>query len=448
MSWSNKVIWSEGMFLQPQHFQQHDRYLEKLLENRVSPLANHGWGFSKLEIDSPSLKLGKIQLAAAQGIFPDGTPFDFPHADIPPLPLEISADLRDEPIYLALPIRRIGAEETDSTSDQNNLLTRFCKAEADVKDSNSPGNSQATLQIGQLRLKLLRAKEITDAFTSLGIVKVLERRTDNQLMLANEFIPPMLYVNADLTLLGYLQELRGLLNQCGESLASLITQPGHSGIAEIADFLRLQTINRYEPIFAHLETIAVSHPERFYATCLSLAGDLAIFTNSHRPESYPIYCHDRLIECFLPLMNILRRLIAISPERNVISIDLQDRTHGYWLAIVNNKELYRSAKFILAASAQVPTENLRAKLPDQIKVAAAEELRKIVDSAVPGIRISPLAVAPRQIPFHAGFCYFELDQHNEFWDRLYHSAGLGINIAGNIAYNFPGLSLQLWAIKS
>ena len=28
MSWDNKVVWSEGMFLRPQHFQQHDRYLE------------------------------------------------------------------------------------------------------------------------------------------------------------------------------------------------------------------------------------------------------------------------------------------------------------------------------------------------------------------------------------------------------------------------------------
>ena len=29
MTWHNKVIWTEGMFLQPQHFQQHDRFLAR-----------------------------------------------------------------------------------------------------------------------------------------------------------------------------------------------------------------------------------------------------------------------------------------------------------------------------------------------------------------------------------------------------------------------------------
>lgn len=34
MSWNNRVVWSEGMFLRPQHFQQHDRYLETLVDGR------------------------------------------------------------------------------------------------------------------------------------------------------------------------------------------------------------------------------------------------------------------------------------------------------------------------------------------------------------------------------------------------------------------------------
>ena len=51
MSWDNKVLWTEGLFLQPHHFQQADRYTEALvggLARRVTPYA---WGFSALEID-------------------------------------------------------------------------------------------------------------------------------------------------------------------------------------------------------------------------------------------------------------------------------------------------------------------------------------------------------------------------------------------------------------
>ena len=76
MSWNNKIIWSEGMFLQPQHFQQHDRYLEKLLQGRTGPLLGYSWGFVHFELEGAALALGKIELAAARGVFPDGTPFD------------------------------------------------------------------------------------------------------------------------------------------------------------------------------------------------------------------------------------------------------------------------------------------------------------------------------------------------------------------------------------
>ena len=38
MSWNRKVIWSEGMLLQPQHLQQHDRYLMTQLEARAGRL--------------------------------------------------------------------------------------------------------------------------------------------------------------------------------------------------------------------------------------------------------------------------------------------------------------------------------------------------------------------------------------------------------------------------
>ncbi|OZA85174.1 MAG: hypothetical protein B7X76_05695 [Azorhizobium sp. 39-67-5] len=40
MNTNGKVVWSEGMFLRAQHFQQQDRYLERLVRLRVEGL----WG--------------------------------------------------------------------------------------------------------------------------------------------------------------------------------------------------------------------------------------------------------------------------------------------------------------------------------------------------------------------------------------------------------------------
>src|SRR6478736_4848262 len=112
MSWYNKVAWSEGLFLRPQLFQQQERYLEHLAHKRAAALSPFYWGFGHYAIDAESLSLGKVVLASASGIFPDGTPFDTPGQTLPPAPLTILPEHLEQPIYLAVPIRTPNGEET------------------------------------------------------------------------------------------------------------------------------------------------------------------------------------------------------------------------------------------------------------------------------------------------------------------------------------------------
>lgn len=88
MSWTNKVVWSEGLFLRPQLFQQQERYLENFAHKRAIPLSPFYWGFSRYSIDNEALALGKLILKDAAGIFRDGTPFDIPSTNPPPPPAE------------------------------------------------------------------------------------------------------------------------------------------------------------------------------------------------------------------------------------------------------------------------------------------------------------------------------------------------------------------------
>ena len=84
MSWNNRVVWSEGMFIGTQHFQQHDRYLENLIDARSRPLSAGSWGFSELLIDQGLLAQGKLAIVSARGLLPDGTPFNIPQDDLAP----------------------------------------------------------------------------------------------------------------------------------------------------------------------------------------------------------------------------------------------------------------------------------------------------------------------------------------------------------------------------
>jgi len=42
MSGKRKVVWTEGIFLRPQHFQQQERYFESFTQRRIARRASKG----------------------------------------------------------------------------------------------------------------------------------------------------------------------------------------------------------------------------------------------------------------------------------------------------------------------------------------------------------------------------------------------------------------------
>ena len=114
------------------------------------------------------------------------------------------------------------------------------------------------------------------------------------------------------------------------------------------------------------------------------------------------------------------------------------------MATVADTTLFDTAAFVLAARADLPTEEVRQRLPAQLKIGPVEKIRDLVNLQLPGIGLSPMPVAPRQIPYHAGFAYFELDRGTELWSMLKGSGGIAIHQAGDL----PNLTLEFWAIRA
>ena len=443
MTWRNRVIWTEGMFLRPQHFQQHDRYVEHQLELRCAPLRAYGWGIRELTLNKDLLTQGKLSVQSCCGIMPDGTPFDISGEDEPPKILSIPENTRDTLIFLAVAARRRGLTESDA-GEHPQILARYTPKEQEISDSNEGANTVATLETGSLRLHLMLETDDRSSFIDMPIARVIEIRADKNVLLDNEFIPPALTCHTIPRLHGFLEELQGLLHQRAEALAGRISESGRGGAAEIADFMMLQTVNRLEPLFNHLLNMSGLHPEEFYRFGIQMAGELSTFTTkSKRPDDLRPYQHDDLQATFDELMSSLRQSLSMVLEQNAISIPLQPRKYGIYVAVLADHSLLDNANFVLAVGAQVSAEILRTHFPTQIKIGPVEQIRQLVNLQLPGIAIRPLPVAPRQIPYHAGFNYFELDKNSELWKQLKTSGGFALHAAGE----FPGLELEFWAIK-
>ena len=443
MSLDSKVVWSEGMFLNPQHFQQQERYFERYIEGKCSAFGAYGWGLHYFEIDQQLLNLGKISVTRARGVFPDGSPFNFPDIDVAPPVLEVPENTHNAIVYLAIPVKRAGAVDVLS-EDNTQGLARYYSAEQMVRDVTIDSGDNITLNVGKLRFRLLLESDDLSGYACIGLVRITESREDKNVLLDDQYIPTVLDCNATPKLSGFLTELAGLLHHRGESIAGRLADSKRGGTAEIADYMMLQLINRLEPMANHLGSINGLHPLSLYAESLQMVGELSTFvTKTKRPPGFDAYLHDNLQKTFVPVITALRQCLSMVFEQTAVSLNLVEKKYGIRVAEITDRSLLTTASFVLAARANVQENALRLHLPAQIKIAPVERIRQLVNAAMPGITLKALPVAPRQIPYHSGFTYFELEKQSDFWKELQHSGGFALHVGGD----FPGLELEFWAIR-
>ena len=441
-----RVIWSEGLFLRPHHFQQLERYFENLLDSRLGGGGAAQYGFLKLQIDNALLLQGKLHIAAGQGLFPDGTPFELPSDGCMLTPFDVPEGARDQIVYLSAVLRRTGTKAVAFESrDRAARRTRYAAVDAKVADNVVGFDAEADLKVGALNLSIGTQDALDGLMTSLPVARIIERRADGSVVLDAKFVPPLLDIAAHQRTQSWLDELHGLIKQRADALAGRIGGAATSGVGETADFLLLLVCNRYEPLLAQLRQTSLLHPQQLYLEMLKLAGECATFGRENRrsPE-LPIYKHLALAECFEPVVEEIRRAMTAVLDQTAVRIPLRDIGKGVFRADVPDPRLITSGFFVLAAASQLPVERLRTAIPAQVKIGPTEKLRDLVMLNLPGIKLDVLQYPPRQIPFHANFSYFQLEANNPLWQPIEVSRAMGLYVAGDP----PGLEMQLWAIRT
>src|SRR3954470_13178668 len=321
MSQHNRVVWAEGLFLRPQHFQQAERYFERVMSQRLESLAPYGAGFTRLQIDQELLKIGKVGLVAAEGVFPDGTPFVIPFEADTPEPFEVPGDVKERLVLLTLPLRRAGMAELAFERSGDSSLIRYIAADHEIRDAVLEMESLAQLKIGRLNIRLQLDGETTSAHTALGVVRVVEKRADGRVVLDDGYVPPCLDCRVSGRLQDYVKELHGLVRHRIQALADRVSSPGAKGVADVSDFLLLQLCNRFEPVLAHFLTRSTLHPELFYRHCLELAGEISTYARRDRSvTTFPPYRHEDLQQTFVPVIEEIRRGLTAVMEQNAVAV--------------------------------------------------------------------------------------------------------------------------------
>jgi len=439
----NRIVWREGLFIRPQHFQQNDRYYAYELMKRTASSGSNIWGFFELEIDQDLLGSGKIVIKKASGILKDGTLFDIDSKDSV-LALDINSDDYNKNIYLALPILISNSDDVHF-EDQENILTRFrSKSVSEISNSNSGENSVSDILIAKHNFKLLSEDDVNEGYIKIKVASIISLSSSGLVTLDSSYIPTFLHLNKMSDLISKIDELLSMLSYRSEKLAEKISNSSLQA-SELGNFLMLQLINKSESKLHFFMSQDKIHPQDLFLELSSLASELAIFMKKEKKLSSQFtYIHEELGESFGSIIEELKYMLSMVLEQNSITLNIEKRKYGISVAQIKDKEILYNSSFILAVTADAKAEKINKSLMTNLKMGSIENIRNLVNYHLKGFKIKALPTPPREIPYRVNHLYFEIELNEIDKTELAKSGGFAFHMSAEL----PNLEYSLWAIRS
>jgi type VI secretion system protein ImpJ len=437
------VLWTKGVLLSPQHLQLQDRFFEDSLNFQLSSLTFSPWGLLRLEIDRESLTTGMFGIRSASGIFRDGLLIDLPLSDPapPPRPLAhaFGPDQRVLDVYLAVAEHRDDGRNVDSLGQDANA--RYRASDLMLRDETS-GKMERPIQVARKNLRLLLEGESLEGFSVLRVARVV-RSPVGAYDLEADFIPPLIDVRGSEHLMTITRRLVEMLTAKSSEVAKTRRQKNLSlaefGVADVASFWLLHTVNTYLPRVRHVYETRGGHPQELYETLVALAGALTTFSTRIRPQDLPPYEHDNLTHCFTRLDEALRELLESVVPATVASLPMRVVQPSMHVAALDHERYLAAPQMFIAFTPEGRPADVAARVPQLLKVSAANQLDHLVRQALPGLTLTYVPTPPTAIPIRTNALYYQLTRSGPDWEAILKSR----NVAAHVPSELGSPQLEL-----
>jgi type VI secretion system protein ImpJ len=445
MSKRSRVMWSEGMFLLPQHFQYQDEFHQhQLAESTLRGTPFH-WGMQALEVDEQALASGSLQLTRLKLVFPDGSLFDAPRHDPLPAARDLKGLLKDDDfkVYAALKLPEPYGLNYLEDGPEHTGGRRFRKQFDTLPDLNE-GDLENEIASLRLNVVMLADGDSLDGYSYCAIAR-LSRSNTGGFNLASNFIPPTLHISAHHSLIDQGNRLLGALQSKSKMLSGRrrerADQIAEFGSSDVSLFWLLNTVNRAHPNLAHLLAHPRLHPERLYLFLAELVGGLLTFSLDTPLNAIPQYDHQDPAASLTRLDKMVRDLLdSVIPDQCVV-IQLSSVKPSYWQGQLLDPRLV-DADFYLCVHADMPGSDLLELVPRAIKVGSPEDIEVVVNSAMPGASLRHAPRLPSAIPLRLDNHYFAIEPHGRMYRRMMEAQAVSFYTPSA----FTNLKLELMAV--
>ena len=454
LAWSDKVVWQEGMTLDPHHFQQSDRFHAAVLNARMRSIAPFFWGLSHISIDADTLVNGELALLECGGVMPDGLAFEIggQYGNLPDSRTVVGYEKFPPSketlnVYLAVPsLFKQGANIRLSGSMLQRPV-RYMVQTTSMSDETT-GENERPIDVAKANFRILLEGESMQGYTVMQIAQV-KRKGDNSFRLSPRHAPTCLSIKASDYLTGLTSRiLQNLVTHSSKvkTRASGIFSQRETTPQDVLIFGRLGVVNGHIPVIKHYFEHQGSHPEALYLAMVSLAGQLHSYVSNATvsPNDYPPYDHGNLTQCFNRVEDILSELIKDEAPQSIYSTTEFDmlRNNVYHANI--ERALQQGARlYIIARSRNIPEHSLITDLPINMRVASPGTIDMVIQAAVPALSIAHTSRLPASVPVDDKASYFELQKAGNFWEAIDNEKALAIFMP----YDRSQIQIQLLVVN-
>ncbi|WP_191831518.1 type VI secretion system baseplate subunit TssK [Pseudomonas fluorescens] len=445
MSKQSRVMWSEGMFLLPQHFQYQDEFHQHQLAEATLRSTPFHWGVQALQVDEDALANGSLQLKRLKLVFPDGSLFDAPQHD----PLPAARDLKDLlkgndlKVYAALKLPEPFGLNYVEDGQEHKSARRFRKQFDTLPDLNE-GDLENEITSLRLNVVMLVDGDNLDGYSYCPVAR-LSRNNMGGFNLDPHFVHPTLHLGSHDTLVGMGKRLLGALHAKSKALSGRrrerADQIAEFGSSDVTLFWLLNTVNRAYPQLAHLLAHPRLHPERLYLFLADLAGGLLTFTLDTQLNDIPEYDHHDPAAALVKLDEMIRVLLDNVVPNQCVVIHLTQTKPSYWQGQLLDPRL-TEADFYISVHADMPGASLLELVPRAFKVGSPEDIEVVVNSAMPGVTLNHSTRLPNAIPVRLDNQYFAIEPHGLVYERMMNAQ----TICFYAPSAFTNLKLELMAV--
>jgi len=420
-----RVVWSEGMLVSPQHLQQADLYHERLLNERLSALVPFAWGVAAVAVDPGGLGAEQIKLTTFAGVLPDGLflAFEGGDAECPPArpiqghfpPTQQALD-----IYIGVAKEREGvaslSTDGSASADPRTVRTRFRSSTRNVSDLTG-GAEDLTMSFAERNVVLLFGDEARSDFDTIKIAEIV-RETSGRLVVNDAYIPPVVQVEASPFIMESLRRLLGLMTAKQRQLADERRQRGPSAVefnaSDITRFLQLHTLNTAVPVLTELGRGGDMTAKSLYFFLVQIAGQMATFVADEDPSKFPAFVYTDLRSTFEEVFARLTALLQTTARAGHLPVALEIN-QGLHVGKLSDQHVSRCQNYVLAVRSDMPDDQITQRLPGFCKIASYNQLPYILRAASPGVPLRATHRPPPEIPIRPGVVYFMLEVTSDYW---------------------------------